>query len=79
MATPVYLGVWNSLTPISNEEAARQYRLLCDMEATARRFDAEVYAFYSRLISLYREVVPFRKMNWMTVPGLAAWKCRTVT
>jgi hypothetical protein len=56
MATPVYLGVWNSLTPISDEEAARQYRLLCDMEATPRRFDAEVYAFYSRLISLYPEV-----------------------
>jgi hypothetical protein len=56
MATSVYFGVWNSLTPISDEEAARQYRLLRDVESTAHRFDAEVYAFYSRLISLYPEI-----------------------
>ena len=56
MATPVYFGVWNSLTPISDEEAARQYRLLRDLESTARRFDAEAYAFYSRLMSLYPEI-----------------------
>jgi hypothetical protein len=30
--------------------------LLRDLESTARRFDAEVYAFYSRLISLYPEI-----------------------
>ncbi len=56
MGTSLYLGVWKCLTPISVEEAARQYRLLRDLESTARRFDAEVYAFYSRLSSLYPEV-----------------------
>jgi hypothetical protein len=54
MATPFYLGVWNCLTPISSEEAA-QYRLLKDL-GSERRFNDEVYAFYSRLISLYPEV-----------------------
>ena len=55
MATPVYLGVWNCLTPISSEEAAHQYQLLKDL-GSERRFNDQVYAFYSRLISLYPEV-----------------------
>ena len=55
MATPFYLGVWNCLTPISSEEAAHQYRLLKDL-GSERRFNDQVYAFYSRLISLYPEV-----------------------
>ncbi len=55
MATPLYLGVWNCLTPISNEEAAHQYQLLKDV-GSERRFDDKVYAFYSRLISLYPEL-----------------------
>jgi hypothetical protein len=55
MATPLYLGVWKSLTPISDEEAAHQCRLLREVGSESR-FDAEVYAFYSRLISLYPEI-----------------------
>ena len=55
MATPLYLGVWNCLTPISNEEAAHQYQLFKDV-GSERRFDDKVYAFYSRLISLYPEI-----------------------
>jgi hypothetical protein len=43
LATPVYFfGVWNCLTPISNEEAAHQYRLLKDV-GSERRFDDKVY------------------------------------
>ena len=55
MATPLYLGVWNCLTPISSEEAAHQYKLLKEV-GSERRFDDKVYAFYSRLSSLYPEV-----------------------
>ena len=55
MGTRVYLAVWNSLTPISDEDAAHQYQLLKDV-GSERRFDDKVYAFYSRLISLYPEV-----------------------
>jgi hypothetical protein len=55
MATPFYLGVWNCLTPISSEEAAHQYNLLKEV-GSERRFDENIYAFYSRLIGLYPEV-----------------------
>jgi hypothetical protein len=55
MGTPVYLAVWNSLTPISDEEGAHQYQLLKDV-GSERRFDDKVYAFYSRLITLYPEI-----------------------
>ena len=55
MASAFYLGVWACLTPISSEEAAHQYQLLKDL-GSERRFDDKVYAFYSRLISLYPEV-----------------------
>ena len=55
MGTPVYLGVWNSLTPISDEEAAHEYQLLKEV-GSERRFDDRVYAFYSRLINLWPEV-----------------------
>jgi hypothetical protein len=47
--------VWKCLTPISDEEAAHQYRLLREVGSESR-FDAEVYAFYSRLIGLYPEI-----------------------
>ena len=53
MATPLF-GVWDCLTPISNEEAAHQYPLLKDV-GSERRFDDKVYTYYSRLISLYPE------------------------
>ena len=49
MGNSLYIGVWKCLTPVSDEEAARQYRLLRDV-GSELRFDAEVYAFYSRLI-----------------------------
>ena len=55
MASAFYLGVWACLTPISSEEAAHQYQLLKDL-GSERRFNDQVYAFYSRLISLYPEV-----------------------
>ena len=55
MATPLYLGVWRCLTAVSNEEAPGQYRLLRDV-GSERRFDGEVYAFYSGLIGLYPEI-----------------------
>ena len=55
MGTFLYLGVWKCLTPISNEEAAHQYQLLKDV-GSERRFDAEVYAFYTRLIGLYPKI-----------------------
>ena len=55
MGTSLYLGVWKCLTPISDEEAAHQYRLLREVGSESR-FDAEVYAFYSRLIGLYPEI-----------------------
>ena len=55
MGTPLYRAVWNSLTPISTEEAAHQYQLLKDV-GSELRFDNKVYAFYSRLISLYPEI-----------------------
>jgi len=55
MATPLYLGVWNCLTPISSQEGAHQYQLLKEV-GSERRFDDKVYAFYSRLIGLYPEV-----------------------
>jgi hypothetical protein len=55
MASTFYLGVWNCLTPISSAEAAHQYQLLKEL-GSERRFDDKVYAFYSRLISLYPEV-----------------------
>jgi hypothetical protein len=55
MGTSFCLGVWKCLTPISDEEAAHQYRLLREVGSESR-FDAEVYAFYSRLIGLYPEI-----------------------
>ena len=41
--------------PISSEEAAHQYHLLKEV-GSERRFDDNIYAFYSRLIGLYPEV-----------------------
>lgn len=50
-----YLGVWNSPTPISDDEAAARYRELNDEKSVEPEFDEHVYAFYSRLTSLYPE------------------------
>ena len=56
MEPSFYLGVWKSLTVISDEEAGRQYGVLRKIQAAADGFNAEVYAFYSRLIGLYPEI-----------------------
>jgi hypothetical protein len=66
-----YLGVWNSAAAISDDEAARQYLELSDAELVQPKFDAQVYAFYCRLIALYPEVelVPDEELN--TCP----WAC----
>jgi hypothetical protein len=51
-----YLGVWNSATAISNDEAAARYLALSDEKSVEPEFDDQVYAFYSRLTSQYPEV-----------------------
>ena len=51
-----YLGVWNSLTAISDEEAASRYLALRDGRSAAPEFHGQVYAFYSRLTALYPEI-----------------------
>lgn len=51
-----YLGVWNSPTAISNDEAASRYSVLRDQESAQPRFDEQVYGFYCRLTNLYPEV-----------------------
>jgi hypothetical protein len=51
-----YLGVWNSLTALSDSEAAARYLVLSGAKSAEREFDAHVYTFYCRLTSLYPEV-----------------------
>jgi hypothetical protein len=51
-----YLGVWNSPTAISDDEAAARYRALNSEKPVAPEFDYHVYTFYRRLTSLYPEV-----------------------
>ena len=51
-----FLGVWNSPTAISDDEAAARYRALSGEKSVDPKFDAHVYAFYCRLTSLYPEV-----------------------
>jgi len=51
-----YLGIWNSPTAISDNEAARQYLALGDEKPVQSKFDSQVYAFYCRLTALYPEV-----------------------
>jgi len=45
-----YLGVWNSPTAISDDEAAARYLALSDEKSVEREFDASVYNFYCLLI-----------------------------
>ena len=52
----VYLGVWNSLTAISADEAAARYGELNDEKSVEPEFDEHVYAFYSRLTKLFPDV-----------------------
>jgi hypothetical protein len=52
----LFLGVWNSPTAISDDEAAAQYRALSVEKSVEPEFDAQVYAFYCHLTSLYPEV-----------------------
>jgi hypothetical protein len=51
-----YLGVWNSPTAISDDEAAARYRELNDEKSVEPKFDEHVYAFYSRLTNLFPDV-----------------------
>ena len=51
-----YLGVWNSPTAISDDDAAARYRELSDEKSVEPEFDASVYNFYCSLISLFPEV-----------------------
>jgi hypothetical protein len=51
-----YVGVWNSATAVSDDEAAARYRELNDEKSVEPDFDDHVYTFYSRLISLFPEV-----------------------
>jgi hypothetical protein len=50
------LGVWNSPTAMSDDEAAARYRELNDEKSVEPEFDASVYKFYCDLISLFPEV-----------------------
>src|SRR6516164_816969 len=51
-----YLGVWNSPTAISDDEAAARYLALSDEKSVESEFDPSVYNFYCGLISLFPEV-----------------------
>jgi hypothetical protein len=66
-----YLGVWNTLTALSDDEAARQYVALSDETSAQSKFDSQVYAFYCRLTALYPEVemVPEDEL------GACPWAC----
>jgi len=66
-----YLGIWNSPTAISDNEAARQYLALGDEKPVQSKFDSQVYAFYCRLTALYPEVemVPEDEL------GACPWAC----
>jgi len=50
------LAVWNSLTAISDSDAAAQYLLLSSDKSVRSRFDGRVYAFYSSLTDRYPEI-----------------------
>jgi hypothetical protein len=66
-----YLGVWNSPTAISDDEAAARYRVLSAEQSAEPEFNAHVYTFYCRLTSLYPEVemVPENDL------GSCPWAC----
>ena len=51
-----YLGLWNSPTAISDDEAAARYLVLSKERSVEPEFDERVYAFYCRLTGLYPEV-----------------------
>jgi len=50
------LGVWNSPTTVSNEEAAGRYLVLSDERSAPSVFDGRVYAFYYHLTRVYPEI-----------------------
>lgn len=51
-----YLGVWNSDAAISDGEAAELYVTLSDGSYVPAQFNAQVYAFYCRLVLCYPEI-----------------------
>ena len=72
-----YLGVWNSPTAISGDEAAARYRDLNDEKSFEPEFDEHVYAFYSRLTNLFPDVemVPEDELDacpWASAIDIAA-------
>ena len=56
LAMSFYLGVWNSPTAISDDQAAARYLVLSDEQSVESEFDERVYTFYCRLTGLYPEV-----------------------
>lgn len=54
--TNFHLGVWSSDAAISDDEAAGLYAMLSEGKWTPAGFNAQVYAFYSRLIGYYPEI-----------------------
>lgn len=51
-----YLGVWNSPAALSDDEAAVRYLALSGEKSAEPEFDAQLYAFYCHLTSMYPEV-----------------------
>ena len=51
-----YLGVWNSPTAISDDEAAARYLALSVEKSAKPEFNDQLYSFYCRLTSIYPEV-----------------------
>ena len=66
-----FLGVWNSPTAISDDEAAARYRRLSGQKSGEPEFDAQVYAFYCRLTRLYPEVEMVPENELASCP----WAC----
>jgi hypothetical protein len=66
-----YLGVWNSPTAISDDEAATRYLVLNSEKSAEPDFDGQVYSFYCHLTSLYPEIemVPEYEL------GSCPWAC----
>jgi hypothetical protein len=67
----LYLGVWNSPTAISDEEAAARYLVLSSEKRVEPEFDAQVYTFYCRLTRLYPEIEMVAEDDLSSCP----WAC----
>ena len=67
-----HLGIWHTLTAISDDEAARLYGALSGGTKQPLGFDPQVYAFYFQLTDLYPEIdmVPDNEIN-----DACPWAC----